>query len=99
MGSQDVLVFSKRAQKNGVYTDRNGCPETVYMGTLRPNRTVGYTKIHKTTRKRSLRIERRMTRRCKGHELPAIADPFQVVQLVHTESILPALNGFIPQQF
>jgi hypothetical protein len=29
-GSVDqVLVLSKRSQKNGVYTDRNGCPETV----------------------------------------------------------------------
>jgi hypothetical protein len=99
-GSVDeVLVFSKRSQKNGVYTDRNGCPETVYMGTPRSNRTVAYTKIHKATRKQSLRIERRMTRRRKGHEWPAIADPFEVVQLVHTQSILPLLDGLIPQQF
>jgi hypothetical protein len=93
-GSVDeVLVFSKRSQKNGVYTDRNGCPETVYMGTPRSNRTVAYTKLHKTTRKQSLRIERRMTR------WPAISDPFQVVQLVHTQTILPLLDGLIPQQF
>jgi hypothetical protein len=95
----DVLVISKRSQKNGVYTDRNGCPETVYMGTPRSNRTVAYTKVHKATRKQSLRIERRMKRRCKGHEWPAIADPFHVVQLVHTQTILPLLDGLIPQQF
>jgi hypothetical protein len=40
-----------------------------------------------------------MTRRCKGHEWPAIADPFHLVQLVRTESILPLLDGLIPQQF
>jgi hypothetical protein len=99
-GSVDeVLVFSKRSQKNGVYTDRNGCPETVYMGTPRSNRTVAYTKIHKPSLRQSLRIERRMTRRCKGHEWPAISDPFQVVQLVYTQSILPLLDKLIPQQF
>jgi hypothetical protein len=99
-GSVDqVLVFSKRSQKNGVYTDRNGCPQTVYMGTPRSNRTVAYTKTHKVTGRGSLRIERRLTGRCKGHEWPAIADPFRVVQLVHTQSILPLLDGLIPQQF
>jgi hypothetical protein len=99
-GSVDqVLVFSKRSQKNGVYTDRNGCPQTVYMGTPRSNRTVAYTKTHKVTGQGSLRIERRLTGRCIGHEWPAIADPFRVVQLVHTQSILPLLGGLIPQQF
>jgi hypothetical protein len=99
-GSVDqVLVFSKRSQKNGVYTDRNGCPQTVYMGTPRSNRTVAYTKTYKVTGRGSLRIERRLTGRCKGHEWPAIADPFRVVQLVHTQSILPLLDGLIPQQF
>ena len=99
-GSVDqVLVFSNRSQKNGVYTDRYGCPETVYMGTPRSNRTVAYTKVHTAISEQSLRIERRMTRRCKGHEWPTMADPFQVVQLIHTQSIQPLLDGLIPQQF
>jgi hypothetical protein len=95
----EVLVFSKRSQKHGVYTNRRGIPETVYMGTVRSDRTVAYSKTHKSTGQTSLRIERRMRRRCKGHELPDILDPFRVVQLVHTRSLLPLLDGLIPQMF
>jgi hypothetical protein len=95
----EVMAFSKRAQKLGVYTNRQGCPETVYMGSPRSNRSVAYTKIHKATGKQSLRIERRMKRRCVGFEFPFIADPFDVVRLVHTRSVLPHLTGVIPQLF
>lgn len=95
----EVLVASKRSQKNGVYTNRRGVPETVYLGTPRSNRTVAYTKSHKITGQTSLRIERRIKRRLKGYELPAMADPFQVVQLIHTRSITPLLDGLVPQQF
>jgi hypothetical protein len=95
----EVLVFSKRSQKHGVYTNRKGIPETVYMGTVRSDRTVAYSKIHKSTGKSSLRIERRMRRRCKGHDLPHMLDPFRVVQLVHTRLLMPALDGLVPQMF
>jgi len=95
----DVLVFSKRSQKHGVYTNRRGIPETVYMGTVRSDRTVAYSKIHKSTGQMSLRIERRMRRRCIGHDLSDLPDPFRVVQLIHTQSLLPLLDGLIPQMF
>jgi hypothetical protein len=95
----DVLVFSKRSQKHGVYTNRRGIPETVYMGTVRSDRTVAYSKTHKSTGHQSLRIERRLRRRCKGHELPKMLDPFRVVQLVHTQSLVPLLDGLIHQMF
>jgi hypothetical protein len=93
------MAFSNRAQKHGVYTNRNGNPETVYMGAPRSNRSVAYTKVHKATGRQSLRIERRLKKRCRGYELPYIPDPFSVVRLVHTESVLPFLDGVIPQLF
>jgi len=95
----EVLVFSKRAQKHGVYTNRRGIPQTVYMGTVRSDRTVAYSKSHKSTGQNSLRIERRIRRRCIGRDLPDMLDPFRVVQLVHTQSIMPLLDGLIPQMF
>jgi hypothetical protein len=95
----DVVLLSKRSQKTGVYTDRHGCPETVYIGTPRSNRTVAYTKTHKATNRGSLRIERRLTGRCKGYDWPSVPDPFRVVRLVHTKSLLPLLDGLIPQMF
>jgi hypothetical protein len=95
----DVAVFSKRSQKHGVYTDRRGVPETVYMGTVRSDRTVAYTKLHKATGQQSLRIERRLKRRLRGCDLPGMADPFQIVQLIPQKSIVPFLDGLIPQQF
>jgi hypothetical protein len=95
----EVLVSSKRSQKAGVYTNRHGIPETVYMGTVRSDRTVAYSKTHKKTGQKSLRVERRIKRRCKGHELPDMLDPFRIVRLIHTDAILPALDGLIPQMF
>jgi hypothetical protein len=46
-----------------------------------------------------LRVERRMKPNCRGNELSALSNPFNKVQMISTNSLLPHLRGMIPQQF
>ena len=95
----DVIIYSEGTRKSAVYCDRRGQPETLYIGTPRSNRTICYTKLHKETGRRFLRIERRLKRRWLGHELPAMEDPFRKLHLVHIDSFLGLLTGQIPEYF
>jgi hypothetical protein len=79
---EDVIVRSKRKQKHGVYSDRSGRPQTVYLGTPRSNRTVAYTKSTGPNGNSMLRIECRVRPRCQGYELAKIKNPFMHVDLL-----------------
>ena len=46
-----------------------------------------------------MRVERRLHPKCRGSQLASLPDPFRVVQMVHTDSLRPFLNGMIPNQF
>jgi hypothetical protein len=87
----DVIVSTKRKQKHGVYSDRYGIPETVYLGTPRSARVVAYTKFDKTSGKTCLRLECRLKPRCLGYEIAQLANPLAKVELlpVHVLKSLP----------
>ena len=94
----DVIVRSKGQRKHGVYSDQRGRVQSTYLGTPRSNRTVAYDKSDPSSGK-LLRIERRIKPLCLGHELATLVDPFQKVQLIPVDSLLPHLDGLVPEQF
>jgi len=77
----DVIVRSKRKQKHGVYSDRYGIPQTVYLGTPQSCRTVAYSKPT-TDGQISLRLECRPKPNCYGYELAALESPLAHVELL-----------------
>jgi hypothetical protein len=88
LSNDQVIVRSRGQRKHGVYSDQRGRPETQYLGGPRGNQTVVYTKRQKMTESSLLRIERRMKPRCHAHQLSNLHDPFDKIQLVHTESLV-----------
>ena len=46
-----------------------------------------------------LRVERRIHPRCRASQLQFLPNPFNVIQMVHTDSLRPLLTGMIPDQF
>jgi hypothetical protein len=92
-----VIVRSKRSRKHGVYTSSRGAIETTYLGSGARNRTVTYSKSDGEND--YLRVERRMKPYCRGSDLTNLKNPFSLVQMVSTHSLIPHLNGMIPQQF
>jgi len=92
---EDVIVRSKGQRKHGCYSDQHGRIETTYLGTPKSNRTVAYDKSSKATGK-LLRIERRMKPLCRGHELLALPDPFQKVQLIPLDPLRSIVEGHVP---
>ncbi len=93
----DVIVRSSKQKKHGVHTGQTGKLETVYLGSVKANRTVAYTKFENGGE--FLRLERRMKPNCRGHELFSMPNPFAKVQMVSTETLVPHLLGMIPEQF
>ena len=93
---EDVIVRSKGQKKHGVYSDQKGKVQTTYLGTPKSNRTVAYDKSSPLLGK-ILRIERRLKPLCRGHELPALPDPFDRVQVIPTDALEPYLGDLIPQ--
>ena len=77
----DVIVRSKRKQKHGVYSDRYGVPQTVYLGTPQSSRTVAYSKPT-ADGQLSLRLECRPKPNCYGYELAALKSPLAHVELL-----------------
>ena len=69
----------------------------MYLGTPKSNQTTAYNKI--IDDRMSLRLERRLNPRSAANQLALLPNPFRVVQMVHTNSLLPFLGGMIPDQF
>jgi hypothetical protein len=92
---EDVIVRSKGQRKHGCYSDQHGRIETTYLGTPQSNRTVAYDKSSAATGE-LLRIERRMKPLCRGHELLALPNPFQKVQLIPLDPLRSIVEGHVP---
>lgn len=93
----EVAVRSLGQRKHAVYTGHKSRLETVYLGSSKANRTVVYTKFNDETE--FLRVERRMKPNIRGQDLPQLPNPFDKVQMISTDSLLPYLEGMIPRQF
>ena len=77
----EVIVRSKGQRKHGVYTGQTSRLETLYLGSVKSNRTAVYTKVKGAIE--FLRIERRMKPTdIRGHELFGLTNPFDKVQLI-----------------
>jgi hypothetical protein len=88
----DVIVRAKGKQKHGVYTDRYGLPEMVYLGTPRSaHRVACYTKSIKQTGDTALRLEVRLKPQCLGKDLVALTNPLKHVQVLPVD-VLDQLN-------
>ena len=88
----DLIVVTSRKQKHGVYSDRYGVPETVYLGTPRSNRLVVYTKIDRETGELKTRIEFRLKPGCPGYEVAGLPNPIRKLGLYKTS----CLDGLVP---
>ncbi|MBR0925721.1 hypothetical protein JQ561_03810 [Bradyrhizobium diazoefficiens] len=93
---EEAVVRSSKSRKHSVYTNANGDIETVYLGSGKKNRTVVYSKEKEG---KYLRIERRLRPLCNGRDLVHLPNPFQKVQIIATSSLLPHVQGMVPQQF
>jgi hypothetical protein len=94
----DLIVVTKRKQKHGVYSDRHGGPESVYLGTPRSHRLVVYTKKNSKTGETKTRIESRLKPRCPGNEIAKLLNPLAKVRLYPAsvlEGLVPAVPGRI----
>lgn len=91
----DLIVLTKRKQKHGVYSDRHGTPESVYLGTPRSARLVVYTKIDKKTGQIKTRIEFRLKPKCPGNKIASLANPLAKVEL-YLASVLDNLILGVP---
>ncbi|MGA8616357.1 MAG: hypothetical protein WB760_32620 [Xanthobacteraceae bacterium] len=89
----DLIVLTPRKQKHGVYSNRRGVPETVYVGTPRSSRVVAYTKAIGQFGLPGTRLECRLKPKCNGHEVANLPNPFAGIRLLPTQ----ALGGVIPR--
>ena len=71
----EVIVRSKGQRKHGVYTSQTSRLETLYLGSVKSNRTVAYTKVKGAIEFH--RIERRMRPNIWGQEL---SESFQSIR-------------------
>jgi len=92
-----VIVRSSRQRIHGIFSNQKGIPENIYLGKPKSNQTAIYTRDNDGGP--SLRVERRVKPKCRGSQLVFLPDPFRSVKMVHTDSLLPLLNGMIPDQF
>jgi hypothetical protein len=90
MTTDALILRSKRKKKHGCFSSANGTPETVYLGTPRSARLVGYTK--EFDGETTFRIESRLKPKCPGIALTVLSNPFREVQLFSAES----LSGVLP---
>jgi hypothetical protein len=88
----DLIVQNKRKQKHGVYSDRYGVPETVYLGTPKSSRLVVYTKIDPKTGELRTRIEPRLKPKCVGWEVASLPNPLSKMSLC----LASVLDGLVP---
>jgi hypothetical protein len=93
---RDVIIRTARLQKHGVYTDRYGFPETLYVGTPRSRRMVAYQKPDEHGS--HLRLECRLKPGCLGKDVATLPNPFAKVQLIPAD--FSGTSGLpIPAQF
>jgi hypothetical protein len=92
----DVIVRSRKQQIHGLFSDRNGNPVSHYFGRPNNNNTCVYTKPDGDGH-HFLRIERRLKPRCRAIDLPFIKNPFDCIQIVHTDALLPHAGDLNPQ--
>jgi hypothetical protein len=91
-----LTVRSIRRRTHGIFSDQHGIPKTIYLGKPKSNQTAVYNRDKDGP---SVRAERRVNPKCRGSQLQSLPDRFRVVQMVLAESLLPFLNGMIPDQF
>lgn len=92
LAAKDVIARSKGQQKFGIYTDRYGNPETLYLGAQRGNRTVIYTRSE-IPGIPILRVERRLKDRIPFEQLAFLPNPFSRVQLVDVDILRPHVGN------
>ncbi|WP_439395161.1 hypothetical protein ACRQ5Q_39365 [Bradyrhizobium sp. PMVTL-01] len=88
----EVIVLAGSKRKHGVYSDRQGCPETTYLGTPRSKRIVAYTK-HGADGP-ALRLEVRCKPHCSGSALVSMKNPFKNVLLLPADVLDELKLGF-----
>lgn len=92
------IVRTTRLQKHGVYSNRHGDPETVYLGTPKSRRVVVYDKRDSNSLLSSLRLEVRLKPGCFGYQIASLKNPFAEIQLIPSD--FPDAAGLgIPSQF
>jgi hypothetical protein len=97
LSADQVVTRSSRQRAHGIFSNQHGIPETIYLGKPKSNQTTVYTRNNDEGL--SLRVERRVKPKCSGSQLVLLPNPFRVIQMVHTDSLLPFLDGMIPDQF
>lgn len=95
---EDVIVRSTGKKKHGAYSNKDGVPETQYIGTPRSARIVCYTKPDPATGQSSLRLERRLRPKIYGLEVADLRNPFAKIELLHVDALASLGLGF-PTQF
>jgi hypothetical protein len=92
----DTIVWGRRFQKHGLYSNRYGDPETAYLGTPRSRRIVIYDKPNEDGA--HLRLETRLKPRVLGQQLAQLSNPFEGVRL-YPATFPNAAALAIPAQF
>jgi hypothetical protein len=82
----DLIVLASRKQKHGVYSNRYGEPETVYLGTPRSARVVAYTRPTKLSGV-ATRLECRLKPCCLGENVASLPNPFSKVTLYSVKAL------------
>jgi hypothetical protein len=93
----DLIVLTERKQKRGVYSDRHGIPETVYLGTPRTARIVAYTKVNEQSARVGTRLECREKPQCLGRHIAALPNPFKKIHLFRAHVLDNLVRG-VPGQ-
>jgi hypothetical protein len=86
LGLNDLIVLASRKQKHGIYSNRYGEPETVYLGTPRSARVVAYTRPTKLSGV-TTRLECRLKPRCLGEKIASLPNPFSKVSLYPVKAL------------
>ena len=94
---EEMIVRSIRQRVHGIFSNQHGTPATQYLGKSKANQSVVYTKEGDDGP--MLRVERRIHPRCRASQLQFLPNPFNVIQMVHTDALRPFLTGMIPVQF
>ena len=95
LSADNVIARSRQQQAHGVFSNRYGIPANIYFGKKKNNNTSIYTKETKD-QPAFLRVERRLVTRIPGRELATMANPFGVIQLVHTDVLKPFATDLNP---
>jgi hypothetical protein len=96
---ESVIVRAVRSQKHSVVSDRQGCPQSTYIGTPRSaRRIVSYDKSIDGSPLTRLRLEMRLKPNVKGQQIAALPNPFAGVALIPS-TFGDLANLGIPSQY